>query len=722
MEEHNINLKKKGGNSMLEEPDSVEIETFKKVQELMRRYEDHLFQDDVEFFSSLKKSILGADVELVRIPEEIINILEFDKHLQVTSAGFSDGQLTGMTVHDDAVYFEVLAQRLEGRELVCVSDTHGDWISSAIAVRKSSFFYAPHKMMLINLGDFSGRGDAVFKNNFFWLALKSLFPESVVLLRGNHEYDIPPDGLTSEDDLELFYHRSVITRILANIFRNLPLAYVATDQQLVALHGAFGVKPWEIKKATFADLFRSPRQIVWSEFSNSDDVDGAIILYRTGGEVDPDIMFLGPSSLDIIHQRMGIKRCCAGHVHVNHLENISGITIAHVVTHSLVPLCTLNIEADLPATIAYQQIGYLCMSREGELSNEFITFKEAMRCADAMKIIADKPYLPFCELLGAVNDDPKSIEKFIDSATSGEMIEYQGHDVFHRTALHYAILAGDPDPWLCNNSYAYTLVQMLLRQHLNLLELPTKLGLTPLHYACLFSYDVMLITYLLEQGANICTKDIIDETPLHALMKNEFFDSYESFLKVFSLLFRFGVLFQEQNRHQENFLDIMLWHHCFFWQLLNDLWSDRGLDIVGGNQTALGFCRDSLLVNRKQGLPFFLYVARAIQYLRDEKDFAAATQLLMSFARQRVELGEVKAQFFAELNESVTYLGRQAVRTAMCAITTVSKLEIAVGHMQRRYQVAAVLPQVGHVLEEGEEENEKGRRSPRSPCVMSFDG
>jgi len=89
-------------------------------------------------------------------------------------------------------------------EALIVGDLHGD-LESLIDILKGSKF--PEKMsrdsdaVLIFLGDYGDRGEYSKEVYYTVLKLKLLFPEQVVLMRGNHEG--PEDLLASPHDLPM---------------------------------------------------------------------------------------------------------------------------------------------------------------------------------------------------------------------------------------------------------------------------------------------------------------------------------------------------------------------------------------------------------------------------------------------------------------------------------------------------------------------------------------
>jgi len=93
-------------------------------------------------------------------------------------------------------------------EAVIVGDIHGD-LQSLVRILKSSDFVrkASHnkEVLMIFLGDYGDRGSYSPEVYYVVLKLKKLFPEHVILMRGNHEG--PYDILAYPHDLPEHLHR-----------------------------------------------------------------------------------------------------------------------------------------------------------------------------------------------------------------------------------------------------------------------------------------------------------------------------------------------------------------------------------------------------------------------------------------------------------------------------------------------------------------------------------
>jgi len=104
-------------------------------------------------------------------------------------------------------------------------------------------------------------------------------------------------------------------------------------------------------------------------------------------------------------------------------------------------------------------------------------------------------------LAGAIENKPKTLQKFLDLGGNVNSI-----DECKRTALHRACLYGAMD---C--------VQILVRAKAKL-NLQDKLGDTALHWACRGG-DLQIVKLLVDSGARINAKDKLYSTPMHVAVR-----------------------------------------------------------------------------------------------------------------------------------------------------------------------------------------------------------
>jgi hypothetical protein len=95
-----------------------------------------------------------------------------------------------------------LVEVLPVGEAIIVGDLHGD-LQSLVHILEASKFLSKAKsgndVLLVFLGDYGDRGTHSPEVYYVVLKLKEMFPERVILMRGNHEG--PPDLLASPHDL-----------------------------------------------------------------------------------------------------------------------------------------------------------------------------------------------------------------------------------------------------------------------------------------------------------------------------------------------------------------------------------------------------------------------------------------------------------------------------------------------------------------------------------------
>ncbi len=129
----------------------------------------------------------------------------------------------------------------EAEEAVFVGDTHGDSLAAEAIIKQTGFLgdgLHGRQRFMVFLGDYGDRGRNDVRNWEIVLALKSRYPQNVILLRGNHE-----DGLyypsDLEESLEARFGSSDAVPLYANfleLFPSLP-NMVVTANGIVGVHG-----------------------------------------------------------------------------------------------------------------------------------------------------------------------------------------------------------------------------------------------------------------------------------------------------------------------------------------------------------------------------------------------------------------------------------------------------------------------------------------------------
>jgi protein phosphatase len=162
----------------------------------------------------------------------------------------------------------------EGEALV-LSDLHGD-LESLIQILKDSNFLDKMSQddhaILIFLGDYGDRGEYSKEVYYSVLRLKLLFPEQIILMRGNHEG--PEDLMPSPHDLPTEFQikfgekwEEAYSRI-RNLFAYLYNAVIVEGRYLI-IHGGIPYEAKTVKDLAYAQATH-PRQsfleeILWSD-------------------------------------------------------------------------------------------------------------------------------------------------------------------------------------------------------------------------------------------------------------------------------------------------------------------------------------------------------------------------------------------------------------------------------------------------------------------------
>jgi protein phosphatase len=164
-------------------------------------------------------------------------------------------------------------------EAIIVGDLHGD-LESLIYILKNSKFMKKagedEDVLLIFLGDYGDRGLHSPEVYYIVLKLKELFPERVVLMRGNHEG--PDDLLAYPHDLPIHLNMKFGERgpnvylTLRELFNYLYTA-VLIDEGCILLHGGAPSRASTTDDVAYAHE-KHPRERHLEEILWSDPVDG----------------------------------------------------------------------------------------------------------------------------------------------------------------------------------------------------------------------------------------------------------------------------------------------------------------------------------------------------------------------------------------------------------------------------------------------------------------
>jgi len=174
-----------------------------------------------------REALSSGSREMKLLLGEVIQILQRERE---------EGKMGSQKVREGLVELEP-----RGRVIV-VGDLHGDLDSLTKILKESQFLkkVKQNEIYLIFLGDYGDRGEETPEVYWVVLKLKSIFPENVVLLRGNHEG--PPDLGVHPFDLPYFLRARYagawqdLFPLFPQLFSYLPHALVVGEKYLM-LHG-----------------------------------------------------------------------------------------------------------------------------------------------------------------------------------------------------------------------------------------------------------------------------------------------------------------------------------------------------------------------------------------------------------------------------------------------------------------------------------------------------
>ena len=200
-------------------------------------------------------------------------------------------------------------------EAIIVGDIHGDLESLTHIIEDSSFMEKANggeDILLIFLGDYGDRGFYSPEVYYVVLKLKELFPERVVLMRGNHEG--PDDLLASPHDLPFHLNRkfgersSEVYLKLRQLFNHLYNA-VLIDERYILLHGGAPSQASTADDIAYAHE-KHPRErhleeILWSD--PWEGIKGTYASPRGAGRL------FGENVTDRLLKMLGVKALIRGH-------------------------------------------------------------------------------------------------------------------------------------------------------------------------------------------------------------------------------------------------------------------------------------------------------------------------------------------------------------------------------------------------------------------------
>lgn len=160
-------------------------------------------------------------------------------------------------------------------EAVIVGDLHGD-LKSLVHILEYSKFLSKARsgedVLLIFLGDYGDRGTHSPEVYYVVLKLKEMFPERVILMRGNHEG--PTDLLASPHDLPIqlknrFGNKGSEAYLKLRELYNHLYTGVIIEDRIVLLHGGAPSQATTVKDIAYAHEThpreRHLEEILWSD-------------------------------------------------------------------------------------------------------------------------------------------------------------------------------------------------------------------------------------------------------------------------------------------------------------------------------------------------------------------------------------------------------------------------------------------------------------------------
>jgi len=225
---------------------------------------------------------------------------------------------------NDALRHEQESKVIEGRlvslaplgEAAIVGDLHGDLVSLIKILENSRFLKKAQKgenFKLIFLGDYGDRGLASPEVYYVVLKLKQLFPDSVFLMRGNHEgpEDLLPYPYDLPFQLKLKYGEHAGDRIHAVLRRLFDLLYTAIviEERAVLIHGGVPSETESISDLAYAHMNHPTEthleEMLWSD--PREELKGTLPSPRGAGKL------FGPDVTEKLLKLLGVKLLIRGH-------------------------------------------------------------------------------------------------------------------------------------------------------------------------------------------------------------------------------------------------------------------------------------------------------------------------------------------------------------------------------------------------------------------------
>ncbi|OHS92768.1 Serine/threonine-protein phosphatase PP1 isozyme 7 [Tritrichomonas foetus] len=120
--------------------------------------------------------------------------------------------------------------------LIIVGDIHGQILDLFRILKK---FGSPQNSKYLFLGDFVDRGQFSFETILLILVMKILWPNNVIILRGNHEFDEIYQNGGFNLEIEEAYPNENVGDLFQSCFSYIPIAAII-DEYLICVHGGIG--------------------------------------------------------------------------------------------------------------------------------------------------------------------------------------------------------------------------------------------------------------------------------------------------------------------------------------------------------------------------------------------------------------------------------------------------------------------------------------------------
>ena len=190
-------------------------------------------QRDVEGFNNLLES---AREEMRKQQERGYGKMEVDTIQDIVNSEYGN----------DTIFDRKLAYLPADGKAIFIGDTHGNSKSTEAIIKQSGFLEAMakgEKMTLVFMGDYIDRGKNQIRNLALVFKLKSMFPNNVILMEGNHDTNDPFSSSDADlvDEAEGWSSDKQFAKQLQETFyemaTNLMTDMTVTAQGFVAVHG-----------------------------------------------------------------------------------------------------------------------------------------------------------------------------------------------------------------------------------------------------------------------------------------------------------------------------------------------------------------------------------------------------------------------------------------------------------------------------------------------------